>query len=55
MSLVEFVASTPLTPLLKFDGGIHLITISSILRCLVSKVVMKGVCRYVGIPQSLIV
>ncbi|KAL6505584.1 hypothetical protein OROHE_022963 [Orobanche hederae] len=43
MSLAEFVASAPLTPLLKPDGGIRPIAVGSIWRRLVSKVAMKGV------------
>ena len=43
MSLAEFVASAPLTPLLKPDGGIHPIVVGTIWRRLVSKVAMKGV------------
>ncbi|MCI61124.1 hypothetical protein A2U01_0082380, partial [Trifolium medium] len=42
-SLSEFVASAPLTPLLKSDGGICPIAVGTIWRRLVSKVVMKGV------------
>jgi len=42
MSL-EFVASAPLTPLLKLDGGIRLIAVGTIWRRLVSRVSMKGV------------
>jgi hypothetical protein len=45
MSLSEFVASTPLTPLLKSDGGIHLIAVGTIWRRLVSKVAMKRVSK----------
>jgi len=43
LSLTEFVASAPLTPLLKLDGGICPIAVGTIWRCLVSKVSMKGV------------
>jgi len=43
LSLAEFVASAPLTPLLKPDGGIHPIAVGTIWRRLVSKVAMKGV------------
>ena len=43
MSLAEFVASAPLTPLLKPDGGIRPIAVGTIWRRLVSKVAMKGV------------
>jgi len=43
LSLAEFVASAPLTPLLKPDGGIYPIAVGTILRRLVSKVAMKGV------------
>ncbi|MCI97688.1 hypothetical protein A2U01_0118989, partial [Trifolium medium] len=39
----EFVASAPLTPLLKPDEGIRPIAVGTIWRRLVSKVVMKGV------------
>jgi hypothetical protein len=42
-SLSEFVAFAPLTPLLKFDGGIRPINVGTIWRRLVSKVAMKGV------------
>jgi hypothetical protein len=42
-SLAEFVASAPLTPLLKPDGGIRPIAVGTIWRRLVSKVAMKGV------------
>nr|GEU42158.1 RNA-directed DNA polymerase, eukaryota [Tanacetum cinerariifolium] len=41
--LSEFVASAPLTPLLKLDNMIRPITVGTIWRCLVSKVAMKGV------------
>ncbi|MCI54842.1 hypothetical protein A2U01_0076092, partial [Trifolium medium] len=37
MSLAEFVASAPLTPLLKSDGGIRPIAVDIIWRRLVSK------------------
>nr|GEW30417.1 putative reverse transcriptase domain-containing protein [Tanacetum cinerariifolium] len=40
--LAEFVASTPLTPLLKPDNGIRRIAVGTIWRRLVSKVAMKG-------------
>jgi hypothetical protein len=43
LSLAEFVASAPLTPLLKPDGGIRPIAVGTIWRRLVSKVAMKGV------------
>src|SRR6266487_829484 len=43
VSLSEFVASAPLTPLLKPDGGIRPIAVGTIWRRLVSKVAMKGV------------
>jgi len=43
LSLEEFVASAPLTPLLKPDGGIHPIAVGTIWRRLISKVAMKGV------------
>jgi len=43
LSLAEFVASAPLTPLLKPDGGIHPIAVGTIWRRLVSKVAMKVV------------
>ena len=42
-SLAEFVASAPLTPLLKPDNGIRPIAVGTIWRRLVSKVSMKGV------------
>ncbi|GKB19578.1 putative reverse transcriptase domain-containing protein [Tanacetum coccineum] len=41
--LAEFVASAPLTPLLKPDNGIRPIAVGTIWRHLVSKVAMKGV------------
>ncbi len=41
--LSEFVASAPLTPLLKPDNGIRPIAVGTIWRRLVSKVAMKGV------------
>ncbi|XP_021985363.1 uncharacterized protein LOC110881398 [Helianthus annuus] len=41
--LAEFVASAPLTPLLKPDNGIRPIAVGTIWRSLVSKVAMKGV------------
>ncbi|GJU78916.1 hypothetical protein Tco_1275986 [Tanacetum coccineum] len=41
--LAEFVASAPLTPLLKSDSGIRPIAVGTIWRRLVSKVAMKGV------------
>ncbi|PWA80994.1 hypothetical protein CTI12_AA190310 [Artemisia annua] len=41
--LAEFVASAPLTPLLKLDNGIRPIAVGTIWRRLVSKVAMKGV------------
>ncbi|KAI3822031.1 hypothetical protein L1987_09612 [Smallanthus sonchifolius] len=44
-SLAEFVASAPLTPLLKPDNGIRPIAVGSIWRRVVSKVAMKGVGR----------
>ncbi|GKC77653.1 putative reverse transcriptase domain-containing protein [Tanacetum coccineum] len=40
--LAEFVASAPLTPLLKPDNGIRPIAVGTIWRRLVSKVAMKG-------------
>jgi len=40
LSLVDFVASAPFTPLLKHDGGIHL-NAGTIWRRLVSKVDMN--------------
>ena len=43
LSLAEFVASAPLTPLLKPDGGIRPIVVGTIWRRLISKVAMKGV------------
>jgi hypothetical protein len=42
-SLAKFVASAPLTPLLKSDGGIRPIVVGTIWRRLVCKVAMKGV------------
>ncbi|PNX87783.1 hypothetical protein L195_g043879, partial [Trifolium pratense] len=42
ISLLEFVASMPLTLLLKTDGGIRLIAVDTIWRYLVSKIAMKG-------------
>ncbi|KAJ0898259.1 putative reverse transcriptase domain-containing protein [Helianthus annuus] len=42
-SLAEFVASAPLTPLLKPDNGIRPIAVGSIWRRVVYKVAMKGV------------
>ncbi|KAL6535087.1 hypothetical protein OROMI_026461 [Orobanche minor] len=42
-SLSEFVASAPLTPLLKPDNGIRPIAVGTIWRRLVSKIAMKGV------------
>ena len=42
-SLAEFVASAPLTPLLKPDKGIRPIAVGTIWRRLVSKLAMKGV------------
>jgi len=41
MVLAKFVASKPLTSLLKPDCGICLIVSGTILRCMVSKVAMK--------------
>ena len=41
--LAEFVASAPLTPLLKPDNEIRLVAIGTIWRRLVSKVAMNGV------------
>ena len=41
--LAEFVASAPLTPLLKPDNGIRPIAVGTIWRRLISKVAMKGV------------
>jgi hypothetical protein len=46
--LSEFVASAPLTPLLKSDGGIRPIAVGTIWRRLVSKVAMKGVSKNVA-------
>lgn len=40
--LGEFVASAPLTPLLKQDGGFHPIAVGMVWRRLVSNVVMSG-------------
>jgi hypothetical protein len=48
MRLSEFVASAPLTPLLKSDGGIRPIAVGTIWRRLVSKVAMKGVGKNVA-------
>jgi hypothetical protein len=45
LSLLEFVASAPMTQLLNLDGGICLIAIGAIWRFLVSKVCMKGVSK----------
>nr|GEU83964.1 putative reverse transcriptase domain-containing protein [Tanacetum cinerariifolium] len=50
--LVEFVASAPLTPLLKPDNGIQPITIGTIWRRLVSKVAMKGVGKEISKQAS---
>ncbi|KAM0016275.1 hypothetical protein Hdeb2414_s0030g00708901 [Helianthus debilis subsp. tardiflorus] len=51
-SLAEFVASAPLTPLLKPDNGSRPIVVGSIWRRVVSKVAMKGVgkdmAKYLG-------
>ncbi|KAJ0542228.1 putative reverse transcriptase domain, exostosin [Helianthus annuus] len=51
-SLAEFIASAPLTPLLKPDNGIRPIAVGSIWRRVVSKVAMKGVgkdmAKYLG-------
>ncbi|XP_076956600.1 uncharacterized protein LOC143631862 [Bidens hawaiensis] len=51
-SLAGFVASAPLTPLLKPDNGIRPIAVGSIWRRVVSKVAMKGVgkdmAKYLG-------
>ncbi|GJS29937.1 putative reverse transcriptase domain-containing protein [Tanacetum coccineum] len=50
--LAEFVASVPLTPLLKLDNEIRPIAVGTIWRWLVSKVAMKGVgkemSKYLG-------
>ena len=43
LSLAEFVASAPLTPLVKLDNGIRPIVVGTVWRRLVSKVAMKGV------------
>ncbi|MCI27672.1 hypothetical protein A2U01_0048872, partial [Trifolium medium] len=43
ISLLEFVAFAPLTPLLKTDGGIRPIAVCTIWGRLVSNVAMKGV------------
>lgn len=43
LNLAEFIASAPLTPLLKHDKSICPIAVGTIWRRLVSKVVMKGV------------
>ncbi|KAL6533604.1 hypothetical protein OROHE_013437 [Orobanche hederae] len=43
LSLAEFIASAPLTPLLKPDKSIQPIAVGTIWRRLVSKVAMKGV------------
>lgn len=48
VSLVEFAASTPLTSLLKLNGGIQPIVVGYIGRRLISKVVMKIVSKDVG-------
>lgn len=48
MSLVEFVAFAPLTPLFEPNGGIHPIIVGSICRRLVSKVATKGVSKDVA-------
>ncbi|KAJ0843465.1 putative reverse transcriptase domain, exostosin [Helianthus annuus] len=51
-SLAEFVASTPLTPLLKPENGIRPIAVGSIWKRVISKVAMKGVgkemAKYLG-------
>ena len=41
--LAEFIASAPLTPLLKPDNGIRPIAVGAIWRRLISKVAMRGV------------
>jgi len=50
--LAEFIASAPLTPLLKPDNGIRPIAVGAIWRRLVSKVAMRGVrkdmAKYLG-------
>ncbi|GJS40576.1 putative reverse transcriptase domain-containing protein [Tanacetum coccineum] len=46
--LAEFVASAPLTPLLKPDNGIWPIAVGTIWRRLVSKVAMKGVGKEIS-------
>ncbi|MCI55741.1 hypothetical protein A2U01_0076992, partial [Trifolium medium] len=48
MDLSDFVASAPLTPLLKPDGVIHPIVVGTIWRRLVSKVAMIGVGKNVA-------
>ncbi|KAK1422142.1 hypothetical protein QVD17_25051 [Tagetes erecta] len=52
VTLAEFVASAPLTPLLKPDNGIRPIAVGAIWRRLVSKVAMRGVgkemTKYLG-------
>ena len=52
LSLTEFVASAPLTPLVKLDNGIRPIVMGTVLRRLMSKVAMKGVgkdiAKYLG-------
>ncbi len=46
--LAEFIASAPLNPLLKPDGGIRPIAVGCIWRRLVSKVAMRGVRKEVA-------
>ncbi|XP_076928462.1 uncharacterized protein LOC143592430 [Bidens hawaiensis] len=46
--LAEFVASAPLTPLLKLDNGIRPISVGAIWRRLVSKVAMRGVGKEIA-------
>ncbi|XP_076887974.1 uncharacterized protein LOC143538262 [Bidens hawaiensis] len=52
VDLAEFVASAPLTPLLKPDNGVRPIAVGAIWRRLVSKVVMRSVgkemAKYLG-------
>ncbi|GKA42475.1 hypothetical protein Tco_0735135 [Tanacetum coccineum] len=50
--LVEFVASAPLTPLLKPDNGIQPIAVGTIWRRLVSKVAIKGVDKEMSKYQT---
>lgn len=45
MVLGEFVASAPLTPLLKPGGGLRPIAVGTIWRRLCSKLVVSSVCK----------